>query len=1060
MYIINEFNYLLRQPLVWVAWITTLVFTLISVAGLAQVDTNIAKQHQLVLIVIQMMTLPLLVAALAPLAFLRENMHQMHELIGVVATPVTKRHLSSFAALLIIVTMILVSTYTLLLLNAEFAVVIKHELWSLGIKNSLLLTFPNLFFMLAAAFWLCAKKPSIYAVYFSFGSIWIGYLFIASITGNPILAGSSIINNDFYQVFSWLDPFAYTNVLVHNDQNESLFTNRVIFNRVAVVLLSIIFLALALRAANPDKEKTAEPRNNKEDLVKKGCKHITHIMYAAQKSKVTLFEPAPTSFTQYIALLRLSFQSMLISRVTQSILLIWPIMVFNAVASSANYAEPFSVISSTSMDAVNQFAFDMLPLIGVFLTALWSWQIYSHTAQHRFSEIVSATPIKNHSLLLSHCTCLSILLVIICVSGTCASLAAELFINSEITLSTYLKPIGLGFISLNIVAWVFISIFHLNRLISFAGVTIAALLLLKFTPIMVYLGMPHTLWNLAWTPLQAPEAFWGFRASDPSYWPYTITWLVFTAGLMFLANHFSFRATNIGRTKSTVGFSKLALVFVMVTGTFYCLHLEMNHQRPLSSSIKRENFKANYEKTYKAWENQTQPSIQAITAAVDFYPSQQQAKLSVSYKLINTHHSSIQQILVGRAKFFPWAEVEIDGAELTHFDGELQQAVYTFEEPLLPNQTAELRSQFTFKQPTLWPIRGHQMVTPEFSYLRGVPFLPTIGYQANYELSNDSLREQHQLPFKSNNHPSRVFANPQERKGNYQWINLTSKITTDQNQTALSQGALIDEYVKDGRRTQMFKTRTPINAIPAWFSMPFKVIEQEYQGIKLQIYTPHQGQAVEVNLQAMKDAVTWLNEHVAPYKASKLALVTMPNILGTGYALPQIVLINNKVGFRAAPENNQGFNQIYRRAVHETAHQWFGHDIGNGVAEDRAFLVESMTKYIELVLIEKHYGNAAYQALVDYETNRYQNFMHHNTSPKLALIDGVHSAEQYSKATVVFAQLRVLVGDSAITLALRKMWQEHEYPNAPANSMDFVLNLKQVVEPSLHSKIETLLIKP
>lgn len=87
-----------------------------------------------------------------------------------------------------------------------------------------------------------------------------------------------------------------------------------------------------------------------------------------------------------------------------------------------------------------------------------------------------------------------------------------------------------------------------------------------------------------------------------------------------------------------------------------------------------------------------------------------------------------------------------------------------------------------------------------------------------------------------------------------------------------------------------------------------------------------------------------------------LHIVAAPKFGGTGYALPEIILIGNKVGFRASPSFDAGFDQRYRRAVHETAHQWFGHDIGNSVPDDSAFLVESMAKYIELVMIEKRYG--------------------------------------------------------------------------------------------------------
>lgn len=131
--------------------------------------------------------------------------------------------------------------------------------------------------------------------------------------------------------------------------------------------------------------------------------------------------------------------------------------------------------------------------------------------------------------------------------------------------------------------------------------------------------------------------------------------------------------------------------------------------------------------------------------------------------------------------------------------------------------------------------------------------------------------------------------------------------------------------------------------------------------------------------------------------------------------------------------------------MHKTAHQWFGHDIGNSVPADSAFLVESMAKYIELVIIEKRYGKAAMNSLVDYETKRYQQALRMDITAKMALIDTTKSYDQYSKATIVFAKLRAEIGDEAITRALKSVWQEYAYPNRPATAMDFIRALNKEV---------------
>src|SRR3546814_15085676 len=111
--------------------------------------------------------------------------------------------------------------------------------------------------------------------------------------------------------------------------------------------------------------------------------------------------------------------------------------------------------------------------------------------------------------------------------------------------------------------------------------------------------------------------------------------------------------------------------------------------------------------------------------------------------------------------------------------------------------------------------------------------------------------------------------------------------------------------------------------------------------------------ADDPNLLGMRDTLIWLDREVAPYPGKTLRLIAAPGIGSTGFAVPQAMLISHRGGFRADPAPDAGFDQAYRRAVHEPAHQWFGHLIGHGIPEERAFLVESLAKYAELVLVER-----------------------------------------------------------------------------------------------------------
>jgi len=382
----------------------------------------------------------------------------------------------------------------------------------------------------------------------------------------------------------------------------------------------------------------------------------------------------------------------------------------------------------------------------------------------------------------------------------------------------------------------------------------------------------------------------------------------------------------------------------------------------------------------------------------------------------------------------------------------------TLAEAIKPGDNLQLSTRVTFKQPQHWPAVMHQLVKPSFSYLRGIPILPTIGFQPQYRLRNKALRQEYGLAPLNLAKPSALFAKPQTFQAHYDWASMHSVVSTNGQQVPLAQGDLVKQWHKNGRNYREYQSKGPIRNASVWFSVPNNSIKGQSGSTLLEVFSPENSQAAELNMQAMEDTLNWMTTHIAPYRGSMLSLIAMPDIGPTGYALPQMIMINHNVGFRAEPAPEAGFDQRYRRAVHETAHQWFGHDLGNGVLEDSAFLIESLAKYVELVMIEQRYGIDAMHALVDYERQRYKVAVMRSAAQTPSLVDAVESYDIYSRATLVFAILRQKLGDELISQALHLLWQQHAYPLTPATSMDFVRMLKAQLNAEQQALVDSLFI--
>jgi len=246
--------------------------------------------------------------------------------------------------------------------------------------------------------------------------------------------------------------------------------------------------------------------------------------------------------------------------------------------------------------------------------------------------------------------------------------------------------------------------------------------------------------------------------------------------------------------------------------------------------------------------------------------------------------------------------------------------------------------------------------------------------------------------------------------------------------------------------------------MPAFYSVPWQPRQWQVGRLVLQVYSPEKLKAWDPNVMGMRDTLSWLDLEVARYRGASLRMIMVPEVGLSGYALPQTILISHRLGVRARPERGVGFSQVYRRAAHETAHQWFGHMIGYGIPEERSFLVESLAKYAELVMVEQRYGEDAMQAVVAFERDRYRQSRLNLEKQVVPLIDAEENEDKYSRATLVFACLRERVGDEPILAALRRIATDSRSTGRPASSLDFVSALKAAGKSDEGKLIEAMLL--
>jgi ABC-2 type transport system permease protein len=1086
MLLLNELHYLMRQPLVISAWFILSAFAYAMSAGLSVEHEFFIVQVLLKLIALVMMTLPVYIGLLGPISFQRDRTHEMHELIASTSISAFKRWLARYSGCVLLALLQYAFAFSLVLLSASY----NLEGFESQVSHSIVEYLATFFYFIAVVFlptlllllalsWRLAKQSST-GHYLLFFVLYFGLLISQSLVGSPILAGANVSSERFYQAMMLFDPYGFTPLLHEVKDSAVAFHSDLLVNRIITLIFAFAIGYWAIKNSS-----------GFEQLERKNTSSKASITETTARLKINGLLRLPAN--AFVSLLLVNLLSVLRTTTTKVILFFWPILIGHEIYVAIDYVEPFSRLNPTSLDAINRIVSDVLPGFSLIILLIWSWQIVSTNKSYRIEELIAATPVRSHTLFLAQLSALTLLSMLLLVFTVLGASIAELAAGSNWQATVYIEQCAYILVQLTVTASVFLAIFHSFRSKLLIGLMVLLLLLLKFSPLSTKLGLTHTLWNIGWSPLQPGDHFWGLNGSKSSFWPYMTVWISFAIATACLAIGLSHRSSFLDslsfvKARQSLSFSRAnprAVVTALASVAFLFfavkLHIGISAERPLTFSEDREAWKAAYEKSYAQWANIPQPSLSSMHTEVDIYPEQGLAQFKLNLILHNKTASPIKKILLGRyGNEAPLTFTLADNSLGKITASDLNMSIVELQKTLLPGEQLEITTAFTHQQTKLWPKGLHQVVSSEFTYLRGIPILPLIGYTPELQLKEKVYREKFGLPELTQREPSVVFADentlPRYKSGDH-WAKFSTQISTSLNHFAVGNGELVRSWKTPERRYFLYQTNEAIRPIPSWFSVPFQPKIKQYQNaehaVNLQVFTPektHDGrtetiaEGVDISLQAMDDTLTWFAEHIGAYPYSQLNLFAVPGHNMTGYALPNTMLINFRHGFLVHPTTSpyaKGLlDQRYRRVVHETAHQWFGHGIGNGVQQERSFLVESLAKYVELVLIEQHQGRAAMQTLIEYETSRFKLAERHHYSAQESIIDATSSHLSYSGATIAFARLRELVGDKAITEALRYLWENYRYPSPPATSMDFIRALRKNVSSEFHSEIDDLFLKP
>lgn len=1044
----NEWRLQSRNPLIWIALVIVAGFSLVIADGSPSDPGTPAVAALLrINLFIPAFILPFLAGALGPLFYLRETDHGMAELFG--AYPVTARQwlamrLGNFAILLTGACLIAQLGFVAVLAGdhpGELARMLGHSvLWLV------LLHLPSCLIWASGLAWLACRTASSSFLYAAAGLGWIGYLAITSLIGLPLIAGSDVVSPALWQAMLVLDPYGSTAMITAAPEGGPLQWREVNVALGRVIWLAACALVLLRIQTLPS--------------------HAGRLVRQRDPSGTAVLETAKprSGWLEQIAHSHVAIHARYFVRDRIFVLIIggWIALLLPEAYAGTDYAEELSRVLPDSRDALNRVMWDVMPMAGALLLLYVADRVCRLYPATRMHELYAATPHRPTRLVAVQLATLWIIAASFMALAGLSVAAAQLLAGTAIQPGEYARQLGLSLPGWLLLGVLLVAVHGLIRQRFVANLAGLLIVVLGFTSLAPGLGLEHPLWRPLFTPLSQPDHYWGFAGSLSGHVRYLLFWLPACLSAMLLAIALHHRAQALPQVSLGKAMrSSAALLAIPLMGAAVwqgsAIDRSLRQEGLLVSSDERARLRADYERRYAAWARQPQPDVSRINAQIDFRAQDNQVGVSARMRLINRSSSPIGEILVGRNRLDPGGTIALTGATILRRDTALAQTVFRLDRPLAPGASIELDFATKLTQSGIEPAAFPLALRPSFSSVPIHAILPVIGFKRELTLRDPALRRQQGLPELTLTPPSQL---PVPAAGSLArgLVELEAVISTDSGHHAIAQGDLVRRWQSVGRTHFHYRSAGSVRNHPVVYALRWQPQIWSAGAVQIETYSPEALTANDPNVLAMRDTLQWLGREVAPYPGNALRLVAIPDIGPTGYAYPQIIEISHRLGFRAHPQAGAGFSQVYRRAAHETAHQWFGHLLGHGIPDENAFLVESLAKYAELVLIERRYGKEAMQALVRFERDRYRQETLDPDQPVMPLIDAEAPEDMYSRATLVFACLRATVGDRPIIDALRGMAERSAETLTPARSIDFVEAVKASVSPDLRRPVEALFL--
>ncbi|RKE95376.1 ABC transporter permease/M1 family aminopeptidase [Ichthyenterobacterium magnum] len=923
----------------------------------------------------------------------------------------------------------------------------------------LYMVLPNVFICSTIIFSVSTLTKNSTATYVSAVFIYMLYFVSSIFLNSPLMAQAVPASPESMVIAAVADPFGiaaffeqtqYWTPFQKNTQLLS-FSGLFLLNRLVWVLVSIgvlltTYRLFSFRKSSKKIKKEAKQKKEKIKLVAYQPKKGLHNFKAQRMA--------------FVSLLKLELKSVFKSLPFIAVLLMWLFIVFSELYSTVISGGAYGVSVYPFTNQLIDLIVDPLTIFSLILIIFYSAEIVWKERNINFNNIVDATPVKNWVFYTSKYTALVSLPMILITTGIIMCMIFQVsldYTNFEFSLYASLYyHYGVQLIVFSMIA-LFVNSFSKSKYIGMGVFGLIVFLSLKSRT----LGLEHPLTSLGFMPRIGYNNMDGFSSVSNLFNHLSIYWLALGLLLSFISfkvwnrgvvTNISSKLKQLKKGWATIQKIALILCLLLFVGAgslvFYNANIVSNYE----TSADNLDFSENYERKFKKYESLERPIRITVKTEVAIYPKERMYTVIASQVLKNNSDQPLTEIFI--TERIPLENVKIENAHLVSHDKFYGTHLFQFNKPLQPNDSVKFR--FELKK----ELKGYQednSIVKNGTYInRFGNFEPILGYSKGLEITNKIERQKRNLPKrleKDNSDAHMVLED-----FNFEKIKFETIISTDNNQTAISSGQLIKEWSENNRSYFYYKSTNKIMPAVGYFSAKYKIQKTNYKGVSIeQYYDANHNFNIKDIENSVKQTLDYCQENFGAYAFDHVRIVEVPaHWPFGGFAHPGVISMVEDRLYLSDVSNEDTFNLVAKRTIHEVAHQYWGHILSAKPVAGGSLFVEGFAKYTEAVVLEKMYGKKALYTLSENARSRYFTGRSYegDVEPAAYKVNG-QSYISYGKAYTILMALRDLIGESQVNKVLKTITDRHRNINKlEANTIELLDEIYKVTPQEQHVLID------